>query len=255
MISLPLIGYVMKAALRDKLFIALLIMIVCGTSLSIFIGSSAVVESRQFALVFAASGLRFASIIGLILFVVFYIRRAFDTREVDFLLSRPLSRPAFILSHSLAFTLLAIIVAIPVCLAVLWVAPERWSYGAFLWGASLIVEFIIMANAAFFFSMVIASAVGGAMSILGLYVLSRLMGQLLGIAAAGVSLKGGELLVNVMHVISLIVPRLDLMAQTTWLVYGAAGDHVNLAFIILQGIIYTSLLVTAALVDLVRRQF
>jgi hypothetical protein len=73
LISLPLISYVLRAAVRDKLVLSLLILMVVGTSVAIFIGSSAVIEADQFAMVFAAGGLRLAGVLGLTLFAVFFI--------------------------------------------------------------------------------------------------------------------------------------------------------------------------------------
>lgn len=253
MISFPLMRYVLMAAFRDRLMIALLILIVAGASLSVLLGSAAVVERAQFALVFAAGGMRLAGILGVVLFTVFYMRRAFETKDVDYLLTRPITRANFILSHAAAFSLLGVIFACMVVLAVFSVDPYNLEYGHYLWAGSLVVEYIIMANAALFFAMVLSSPAGGAMATLGFYVMARMIGQLLGVAALGAESP----LFQIMHVtlkgVSMIIPRLDLMAQTSWLVYGA--PDISAGFILVQGVIFTGLLVSAALVDLVRRQF
>jgi hypothetical protein len=275
MLSWLLVKYVLTAALRDRLVLVLFIMVLVGAALSVFLGSSAVTESDRFALVFAAAGLRFAGVAGLVLFIVSYIRRAFESRDVDFLLSRPLSRVAFLCSHAAAFSLLALFVAVLVTISVFAIAPHHvaaatgaWNInpgaaadpqyaqrGIGLWGLSLAAEFIIMANAALFFAMVLPGATAGSMASFGLYVLARLMGELLGIVNTGAYSSGYHLLAAIMNVISLIVPRLDLMAQSSWLVYGAGGSAIGLGFIIAQCVIYSALLVLAAIIDLVRRQF
>ena len=272
MLSWPLVKYVLTAALRDRLILVLSIMVLVGAALSVFLGSSAVTESDRFALVFAAAGLRFAGVAGLVLFVVSYIRRAFESRDVDFLLSRPLSRVTFLCSHAAAFSLLAFFVAVLVTVSVFAVAPhhaaaatgswegpaaslENAQGGIGLWGLSLAAEFIIMANTALFFAMVLPGATAGSMASFGLYVLARLMGELLGIVNTGSYTAGYHLLAAVMKIISLIVPRLDLMAQSSWLVYGAAGSAIGAGFILSQCVIYSALLVLAAIIDLVRRQF
>jgi len=104
MFSWPLVTYVLMAALRDRLIVSLIVLVAVGTSLSVFIGSSAILEKDQFALVFAAAGLRFAGVAGLVLFTVFYVRRAFDTKDIEFLLARPVSRFSFLFSHAVAFS-------------------------------------------------------------------------------------------------------------------------------------------------------
>lgn len=253
-VSGPLVRYIIMSAIRDRLILSLIVVVLVGASLSLFLGSSAMIESDQFSLVFASGGLRLAAMAGLVLFVVFHVRRSFDTKDVDFLLSRPISRTGFILSHSVAFSLIAAVIAAAVSAAVCMVSPGAINDGYAIWAVSLMVEMIIMANAALFFSMVVSSAAGSALAVFGLYVLSRLMGQLLGIADIPDDMFLYPVLRAGMNIVSMVVPRLDLMAQTSWLIY---PDRISTGygFIVLQGVLYTGLLVTAALVDLRRRQF
>ena len=253
-ISLPLIYYVLMAAMRDRLILSLLIFMAVGTSLAVFLGSSAVIEADQFAIVFASGGLRLAGVMGLVLFAVFYVRRAFETKDIDYLLSRPISRAGFIISHAAAFSLLAAGVAVFAELSLLILGGRSVIIdGHILWFTSLVVEFVIMINASLFFAMVLGSAASSALAVIGLYVLARMMGQILGIVDQGLQVAGFEIMATAMQVVSVIVPRLDLMAQTTWLVYGPGGDGPGL--ILMQGAAYTALLVVAAIVDLRRRQF
>jgi hypothetical protein len=80
---------------------------------------------------------------------------------------------------------------------------------------------------------------------------------------------------NVMNLVSVLVPRLDIMAQTSWLVYGfdGAGGTLQLArdagafahkiidvlgasgFIAVQGVLFIGLLIAAAAFDFLRREF
>jgi hypothetical protein len=253
--SRSLVYYVLMAAVRDRLILSLILFMAVGTCLAVFLGSSAVIEADQFALVFAASGLRLAGIAGLVLFAVFYTRRAFDTKDIDYLLSRPINRAGFILSHMAAFSLLAGGVALFAVVAAALLAGHSIIISGFtVWAISLIVEFVIIINTALFFSMVLSSAAGASLAVIGLYVLSRMIGQIFGIIDAATAGKGAEFMGHVMQIVSLIVPRLDLMAQTTWLVYGP-GPHDSLVLILLQGIVYTALLAAASIFDLRRRQF
>lgn len=254
LISRPLIYYVLMAAMRDRLILSLILFMTVGTCVAIFIGSSAVIEADQFALVFASTGLRLAGMMGLVLFAVFYVRRAFETKDIDFLLSRPVSRSCFIVSHAVAFSILAIGVALFAELALLLLASRNIIIdGHVLWMLSLMVEFVIMINVALFFSMVLSSAASAAMAVAGLYILGRMMGQILGIIDEGLRVANFEIMSGVMQVVSLIVPRLDLMAQTTWLVYGPGGDGPGM--VLAQGVAYTLLLIVAATIDLRRREF
>lgn len=255
MLSIPLIKYVLMAALRDRLVLSLMVLVVVGAALSLSLGSAALIEYDQFSLVFAAGGLRFAGVVGLVLFVVFYMRRSFDNKDVEFLLSRPIGRGAFIVSHAVAFSVLAAALALAVVLALVMMAPLAVGSGHMLWGFSIAVEFILIANAALFFSMVLTSASGAALAVFGLYVLARLMGQLLGIAAVGGGILGVPVLRVGMDMVSMVIPRFDLLAQTSWLIYPDVPASVGYGFIAMQGVLYGALLVVAAVIDLRRRQF
>lgn len=251
-----LIRYVLTAARRDKLFLSLLAIMVVGVFISLFMSTSAVIEKEHFSIVYLASSLRMLGLIGLILFVVFFIRRSFTDRDVEYLLTRPVSRQSFIISHAAAFSLLSLAISVLISLALTYFCFQiGHGKGALYWSAGLICEYILLVNVALFFSMVLVSPVGAALSTLGFYVLGRLMGQLLYIAKhPSIDVPGYDILSGAFQMISMLIPRLDLMTQTSWLLYGpqSAGDFL---FIIAQSVIFLFLILLAALIDLRRRQF
>ena len=253
-VSFSLGGYVLTAAVRDRLVLSLILCIAVGAGLSLFLGSAGVIEKTQFSVVYAAGGLRFVGLAGLVLFSVFYLRRAFETRDVEYLLSRPISRCAFLMSHAAAFSLIAVLIACAVVFSVFAINPKGFGAGHLLWAASIAAEYVVMANAALFFAMVVSSGSGAAMATMGLYVLARLMGELLGIAHQPLGIAGEGTMNIVMQAVSLIVPRLDLFGQTAWLIYPPDGT-ISYGFIALQAALYSALLMAASLVDLSRRQF
>ena len=273
MISKPLVKYVLTAALRDKLMVTLVLMILMWAAVAVFMGSASITEGESFALVMGAGGLRFMGVMGVVLFCCFYIRRSFESKEVEFLLSRPISRLSFLCSHALAFSILSFFIA-TVITAVTSILGRPDTTGLFVWGASLVVEFSMMAVAALFFSMVLSSAAGSALATLGLYALSRMVGTLLGILNHPPANLFFAIIGNVMKLISIATPRLDMMGQTTWLVYGVSSErnikflpqaseyaqwmtqHLGLTgFIGVQGIVFVGLLLAAAAHDFLRRQF
>src|SRR4051812_24038337 len=118
MFSKPLVKYVLTAALRAKLMITLFLMILLAAAVAVFMASASVPESGSFTLVFGSGGLRFLGVTGLILFCCFYVRRSFENKEVEFLLSKPVSRLSFLCSHALAFSILAFLIAVAITVAV-----------------------------------------------------------------------------------------------------------------------------------------
>lgn len=249
-----LVQYVLTGAYRDKLVLSMLAVLIACMSLSIFFGSSSLIEKQQFTLVYTSGALRVSLMLGLILFIVFFIRRSFESKDVEFLLSRPLNRFQLIAAYSSAFSLIALCCALLCGAIVIAVAPNLAGQGHSLWILSLCAEAVIVANAALFFAMVLTSSAAGAMAAIGFYVLSRMMGEILGIMDANLSDKNIVALEWVMQIISVVMPRLDLMGQTSWLIYGADGS-MSAVTILLQGGVFTVLLLAACMVDLSRRQF
>lgn len=227
-----------------------------GVSLSLFFASSAVVEQDQFAIVYTASSLRLLGLVGLALFVVFFIRRSFDARDIEYLLSRPISRATLIFSNSCAFSILAIgagflLAAIVGAIGMHGGQPD----GLILWIVGVIGEYILVVNVALFFAMVLSSPVTAGMGVLGFYILARMMGELLGIIQSQpFHFVGVEALNTAMKAVSVIVPRLDLMTQTSWILYGTSSVH-DYVFILLQTVAFIFMILIAALIDLVKRQF
>lgn len=255
LLSRPLVKYVLLASVRDRIFLSLFVAIVLGLAVSAMFGASAVTETDSFASVYSAGGLRLVGVVALVLFVAFYVRRSFDSRDVELLLTRPIGRVSFVLSHFVAFSLIAAIVSLPISLAVLTFGVDPFSPAWMLWAFSLLCEYVLMANTVFFFSLVLSSASMSAISAFGFYTLCRMIGEILGITTRGLAFDGYRFLSDTMHVIAFFIPRLDLMAQTSWLVYGLSADGVGAFFVFAQTLLFCMVLFFATATDLVRRQF
>lgn len=250
----PLYRYILMAAARDRFFFSLIGLLAVVASLSIFFGSSVLTEQDQFARTFAAYGFRLFGVVSLVFFVVGYIRRCFENRDIDYLLSRPMGRISFILTHSAAFSSLALFSAFVLGGTTVLLETGSTHSGAVLWWVSLMAEFVIMANVAMFFAFVMSSATACMLVVFAFYLLSRLMGEILGILQ-----KAGQdgvlaLLARLMEVISIFIPRLDLMGQTKWILYNVPAD-ISLGFVLAQAGVFTALVVGATCLDMHRRQF
>lgn len=252
--SVVLVNYIVKAAIRDRLLLGLAFLLVMAASLSVFMGSAAVTEQDQFAAVFAAGSIRLMNAIGLTLFIVFFIRRCFEMRDIEFMLSRPIGRLKLVLSYSAGFSVIAVALGLVSGICIIALSPHLYSDGHLLWTLSLIVENIIVVNVALFFSMILSSAASCAFACLGYYILARMSAELLGVVEGGKNLFNSDVLEFGLQGISmLILPRLDLLTQTSWLIYGTEG--IGLGFILMQGVFYTGVVLSAALLDMRYRQF
>lgn len=258
--SFVLIKYILMAAVRDRVMWGIFAMSVIGICLSIFSGSAAIVEQGQFILAYMAGGLRIIALLGLALFTIFFVRRSFDARDIEFLLTRPISRLSFIFSHIIALSILSVVAGIFISLIVSALAIHYGTQSSvLLWCLGLTFEFMIVVNVAFFFAMVLSSPVTAGMATFGFYILARLMGQLLAIIQkTPVPETFHDHVFNslsyVVGAISIIIPRLDLLTQTSWLIYGG-GVLSDWVFVVTQGAVFLSLVAVAAWIDLRRRQF
>ncbi len=258
--SLVLIKYILRAAIRDKVMWGIFAMSIIGICLSIFSGSAAIVEQGQFILAYMAGGLRIIALLGLALFTIFFVRRSFDARDIEFLLTRPISRLSFILSHIIALSIMTIVAGFFISIIVGALATHYGTQTSILlWCIGITFEFMIVVNIAFFFAMVLSSPVTAGMATFGFYILARLMGQLLAIMHKTPNPESvHDYIFNslgyIVGLISIVIPRLDLLTQTSWLIYGG-GILSDWIFVVAQGFVFISLITVAAWIDLRRRQF
>src|SRR5579884_3037807 len=121
------IRYILITALRDWLFIGLMISILLATAISATLGSTAFLEEKEMTITFASGSSRLILMVGLIVFVCFHIRNAFDTKEIDVILSRPISRSNLVIAYWLGFSFVALLQTIPVIAIIALIGVNDWS--------------------------------------------------------------------------------------------------------------------------------
>lgn len=254
-LSVPLFRYTLTAVRRDRVAQLMCVMLVLGAAVSLFLGGAATIEQQQYTLAMAGTVLRLVAVTGIVIFVSFFMRRAFDSREIDYLLATPLTRHRLLYSFSAAFVVVAAALALAVS-AVMAGLAGGLSSGLALWSASVLVEFVITAMMALFFSAVLTSATISALCAFGFYTLSRLMGMMIGIIEAKTIFSGlaGDFMHGIVNVLAVVVPRFDLLAQSAWIVYGDAHDFIPWVLPV-QAIVFVTLFFFCAAFDLRRNQF
>ncbi len=249
--------YIVLTAVRDRLMVGLSLALLGAVLIAAFLGESTLMEQRQTALTFAGFSTRLIMVVGLILFVCFNMQRSFENREVDLMLSRPVSRTQYVLITWAGFSGVALFMAlIAVVLLPLAGMPPAGALG--LWAISLLLEALLVVAVALFFSLSLRSAVASAMASFGFYLVARMSGFLLGVVQADWKSTAtealGSTIANAIYVVGLVMPRLDLFGQTWWLSYGdTQGDA--LITVLAQAAVYLPLLLGAAVFDFRRRRF
>jgi ABC-type transport system involved in multi-copper enzyme maturation permease subunit len=250
------IRYVLLTATRDRLFIGLLVGIAIAAYISSVLGSTAMLETEQMTLSFTAAAARVIIMVGIIVFIGFHMRNAFDAREIDVLLSRPISRTTLVLSYWVGFAAVATCLVLPTVILVAVIGTLNHT-GFWVWSISLLLESWLVVSIALFASLTIKSGVGTVLSSLAIYVLSRMMGFFLMATTTSSVFKDQTMNVGtqwLMKGIALVVPRLDFYAKSNWLIYGAKS-YEDVYLFLMQSAIFIPLLVAASVIDFKRKQF
>ena len=216
-----------------------------------FLSSVALTESRELRVAVVAALLRACAVFLVAAQVASSIQREIDDKGLEQMLSLPLSRAVHYLGRLAGFAAcgvaLALLFAVPLAP---WTAPAALA----LWTISLALECALVAAAALFFSLSLAQLVGAISATLALYLLGRSMSAIQAIAAGPLADESpaGRLARGVVDALAFVLPKLDGVTRTEWLVYGtpAAGDYAWA----LGGLLLYALLRTAAgLFDFYRR--
>ena len=251
-----LIRYVVLTALRDRLFVAVLAAALLAAVAASVLGGTALVEAEQTTQIYAAYAARLILSLGVIVFVCFHIRQAFDSKEIEVSLSRPLSRTALVIAYFLGFGVIASLLWLPVAGGIAWLGVfSREGFAA--WSLSLWCELWIVAALALFAALMLNSSVSAVVAALGVYILSRMMGYFLATGAGNAlfdSPQLNELLRAALQGVAVIVPRLDFFGKTEWLIYGVPAAQDWMLFLT-QSAIFIPLLLLAAIVDFNRKAF
>jgi ABC-type transport system involved in multi-copper enzyme maturation permease subunit len=248
------IRYILLTAMRDWLFIGLLAAVVIAAGISATLGSTAFLEEKEMTLTFASGSTRLILMTGLIVFVCFHIRNAFDTKEIDVILSRPISRSNLVIAYWLGFALVSLMLTLMAVAIMALIGVMNWS-GFFGWGVSLLLEGMVVVALALFSAFTLKSAVSSVLACMGFYVMSRMMAFFVVTSESGMAHGAWtDPLKYVLKAISTIVPRLDFFAKSEWLIYGFNTNQDWILYLV-QAAVFVPLLLAASILDFKNKQF
>lgn len=252
-----IIRYTFLTAIRDRLFVGIFISALLGMSVAGFLGGLALVEEHEMMMAYAGAVSRIVIVVGLILFVCFHVRRSFDTREIEVMLSRPISRTAFILSYWLAFVVVTLAIIIPVGLVFLGMIQPSME-GFFYWLLSLFLESAIVTAFAMIAALILRSAVTAIIATFAFYIMGRMMAFLTFMLHFPSTLPKSSSVMQWLEIflqlIATLFPRLDMFGKSTWLVYGMEHPS-DIQNLLLQAAVYIPFALAVAVYDFRRKQF
>jgi ABC-type transport system involved in multi-copper enzyme maturation permease subunit len=242
---------ILLEALRVRLGWIVGISLAAAFGLAQFIDHVSLMESQLIQTSILAAALRFCSAFIVIMFVVTSMVRESNDKVTELLLSLPSSRTHFVVGKSAGYVLVALIVAVSQAIPLSLIAPGK---GLALWTASLMIELAIVAVASLFCVLSLTQTVSAIAATTAFYLLARSIGtiQLIAEGTGAQSASLGDKVINsVVAIVTLMVPSLDRMTQSSWLF--ESPDLQILAPIALQGGLYALLLSAASLFDINRK--
>lgn len=252
---LPIIKYIILNGIRDRLYIGLMILIIASFCLSIIIGSTFMIEQSQTTIIFSAAITRLFFVIGFILFVCITLNRSFENKEIEFIISKSISRYKIIFSYILGYIISALIILIPLILT-LFIISNINVTGLLIWSYTMLLEALIIIIFSIVAALILNNIFTSILTAISFYALSRLVGVFVLTANIPENIQqfSNDSMLSVLKIISVIFPRIDLFSQSEWLIYGINNIE-QIQIISLQAIIYTLLLSLMAFYDFKRKQF
>lgn len=240
-------------AVRNRLVWLAVAVVLIAFGLAQFLNQVAIAETREFQTALLAAPLRIAAVFILAVFVITSMVREAGDKVTELLLSLPAPRSTYFFGKFAGYASVAAILALLCSLPLALFAPPL---GLAFWAASLLCELLIVMAMSLFCVLSLAQVVPAFAAVAGFYLLSRSMAAMQIIAGAPLhdpSLT--DRIVNaVVGWIALLLPSLDSMTQTTWLL-GSAPSVSVLGPVVGQTALYLVLICSAALFDLYRKNF
>ena len=246
--------YTALEAFRTRYIWLVATLVLAGVSISLFTGDLAITETRATQAAITAALLRFAAVLLVILFVITSVHRDFSDKSLELMLSLPLPRAGYYLGKLAGYALIAAVTAAPVCILMMFFAPAQ---AGLIWGLSLLLELVLVCALSLLFAFAFKQITGAISAALLFYLLGR--------SIAAIQLMAHGPLTNQAKVstqftsglvdgLAYLLPDLDQFSRSAWLVY-PTGDSAALLPLLVQTIIYVTLLSGIALFDLYRKNF
>ena len=254
---MPIVASLAKAvlleAVRNRLLWLAAVVFAVAFGLAQFLNQVAISESREIQAALLAALLRVAAVFIVAAFVITSMVRESSDKVNELLLSLPAPRSIYFFGKFAGYAAVALILAL---LCALPLALFTDPGGLAIWVVSLVCELLIVTAMSLFCVLTLTQVVPAFAAVAGFYLLSRSMGAMQIIAGAALQEPTlTDRVVNaIVELIALLLPALDRMTQTTWLLEPAPGAS-TLGAIVGQTAIYLVLIGAAALFDLYRKNF
>ena len=249
---LPIARVTLLEAARSRMAWLVGAALLASIAIAGFLQQVAVIEARETQVAIIAALLRACAVFFVVLFVVMSVVRETNDKFLELVLSQAMPRSSYLLGKFLGFAAAGAVIAVALSVPVALFAPVARVPA---WTLSLFGELLIMAAVSLFCVLTFTHVLTALSTAAGFYLLARSIAALQIIAATSEQnvLLAPRLADWFIQGVALVMPRLDLMTQTGWLIEATPGAGA-LAGVLAQTVIYVVLILGAALFDLYRQE-
>lgn len=219
-----------------------------------FLSQVAMIEVAQIQIAIMAALQRAIGVFLIAAFCITSLARESNDKITELFLSQPAPRAEYYLGKISGCAGVAVILAAAFTAPLAVYCPLAQ---AAIWGASLACELLLVAAISIFCAISLTHVTAAFAATAGFYLLARSIGAMQIIAATPISVAPSwtdDVLRWILDGIALIMPNLDRMTLTSWLVDQAPSVGV-LSELFLQTVLYLILIGSATMVDLYRKNF
>lgn len=256
----PIFSYLVHSAKRDRLFLGAILCTFLSLFVGMFLGQNSLVEQEYTKIVYTAGLSRNFLMLGFIVFVCLFVDRMFQNKEINIILSRPISRTKILISIFSGFVVILLFMCLPVVLSMVVVLNANLSYVGF-WFATLILEGVMCLSFTLAYALIINSQFIAIVGSIISYLVCRMIGEFVFHADIyvtnikfGIGLFFETLATTTLKIISSVTPRFDLFAKSNWLVYGDFFPK-DLYICLIQTVVFVGLFFSIAILDFKKKEF
>ena len=249
-----LAGTTLLEAARNRLFWLAAIAVGVALGLAQFLNQVAITESLEIQVALLAALLRVTAVFIVATFIITSMVREANDKVTELMLSQAAPRSSYFLGKFAGYALVAVILALAFALPLALFAPTA---GLMAWAVSLVCELLIVTSVSLFCVISLTQVLSAFAATAGFYFLSRSMAAMQAIAGASLTSEHtfADTAINwIVDAIALLLPSLDRMARTDWLVNAGPGLGETLG-LLGQSTIYVVLIACAGLFDLHRKNY
>ena len=248
--------FTLLEAVRNRLFILIMAGVICLFVLAEFIGELSITETRQVQSAILSSLLRVFSISIISLFVITSALRELNDKGLEIILSLPMPRHQYLFGKLLGYGGLSLLISIIVSLPLLLYAP---TIPVICWFLSLFCEQALVISLSLvclftFANVTISFVTISFIAVMAFYFLSRSM-ETIRLLSESPILESNAFSQDFIHCLvdamALLLPDLSAFTKSDWLAYNV--DFADMQIVIIQTMIYLTILLSAGLFDLYRK--